>query len=60
MKQYAGRLHRSHADKKEVRIYDYVDINEPMLKRMYEKRLRGYAALGYQVQEEKETLGLFG
>ena len=60
LKQYAGRLHRSHADKKEVRIYDYVDINEPMLKRMYEKRLRGYAALGYQVQEEKETLGLFG
>ena len=45
--QYAGRLHRLYAGKKEVRIYDYVDRNVPMLMRMYEKRLRGYRAMGY-------------
>ncbi|HOP80636.1 MAG TPA: restriction endonuclease subunit R, partial [Armatimonadota bacterium] len=45
--QYAGRLHRLHAGKNEVRIYDYADPNVPMLARMYEKRLRGYRAIGY-------------
>ena len=45
--QYAGRLHRLHPAKREVRIYDYVDIRVPMLVRMFEKRLRGYRSLGY-------------
>ena len=48
--QYAGRLHRSYESKREVRIYDYVDVHIPMLERMYHKRLRGYAELGYQVK----------
>lgn len=48
--QYAGRLHRSFTGKREVRIYDYVDIHVKMLERMYHKRLRGYAELGYQVK----------
>ena len=48
--QYAGRLHRSYAGKQEVRIYDYVDLHVPVLERMYHKRLRGYAELGYQVK----------
>ena len=48
--QYAGRLHRSYEGKREVRIYDYVDVHIPMLERMYHKRLRGYAELGYQVK----------
>lgn len=47
--QYAGRLHRLYAGKKEVRIYDYVDQNVPMLMRMYEKRLRGYRAMEYSL-----------
>lgn len=47
--QYAGRLHRSYEGKQEVRILDYVDIHVPVLERMYRKRLRGYAELGYQV-----------
>lgn len=46
--QYAGRLHRIYAGKKEVRVYDYVDRNVPMLMRMYEKRLKGYRAMGYK------------
>ncbi len=45
--QYTGRLHRLHAAKKEVRIFDYVDREVPMLLRMFEKRLRGYRAIGY-------------
>jgi superfamily II DNA or RNA helicase len=45
--QYAGRLHRPHPAKKEVRIFDYVDRGVPMLERMFERRLRGYRALGY-------------
>ena len=45
--QYAGRLHRLHPGKTEVRIYDYVDRAVPMLARMSEKRVRGYRAIGY-------------
>jgi superfamily II DNA or RNA helicase len=45
--QYTGRLHRLHPGKTEVRIYDYIDRQVPMLLRMFEKRLRGYRAIGY-------------
>ncbi len=45
--QYAGRLQRPHPAKSEVRIFDYVDRGVPMLERMFEKRLRGYRAIGY-------------
>ena len=41
------RLRRLHPAKSEARIYDYVDVNVPMLARMFEKRLRGYRSLGY-------------
>ena len=45
--QYTGRLHRLHPAKNEVRIFDYVDREIPMLLRMFEKRLRGYRGIGY-------------
>lgn len=45
--QYAGRLHRLHSCKQEVRIYDYADLNVPMLARMHDRRLKGYRAIGY-------------
>ena len=48
--QYAGRLHRNYEGKNEVRIYDYVDVYVPMLERMYHKRVKGYAELGYQIK----------
>lgn len=48
--QYAGRLHRNYEGKREVCIFDYVDIHIPTLERMYHKRLKGYAELGYQVK----------
>lgn len=49
MVQYAGRLHRFHRSKFEVCIYDYVDARVPMLARMFDKRLRAYRAMGYQI-----------
>ncbi len=48
MVQYAGRLHRLHPGKTEIRIYDYVDVNMPILLRMYKRRLKAYKALGYE------------
>lgn len=47
--QYAGRLHRLYDGKNEVIIYDYADLNIPMLSRMYERRLKGYKSIGYDV-----------
>lgn len=53
--QYAGRLHRKCEGKTEVRIYDYVDIFVDVLERMYFKRLKGYAELGYRVKDFAEN-----
>ena len=47
--QYAGRLHRLYDGKREVRIYDYADLNVPMLARMFDRRCRGYEAVGYTI-----------
>ena len=48
--QYSGRLHREYPGKKEVQIYDYIDIRVPMCDVMYKRRLRGYASVGYQIK----------
>lgn len=47
--QYAGRLHRAHPSKQDILIYDYVDAEVPVLRRMFNKRLRAYRALGYEL-----------
>ena len=47
--QYVGRLHRLHEGKREVRVYDYADLNVSMLSRMFDKRCRGYETLGYTI-----------
>jgi superfamily II DNA or RNA helicase len=52
--QYAGRLHRLYAAKREVVVYDYVDENEPMLARMASKREVGYRNLGYHTASASE------
>ena len=49
--QYTGRLHRKHKDKTDVRIYDYVDQNIPVLNVMYQKRLKTYKMMDYKVQD---------
>jgi superfamily II DNA or RNA helicase len=48
--QYVGRLHRLHDRKQEVRVYDYADLNVPMLARMFDRRCRGYEGIGYRIQ----------
>ena len=60
LQQYVGRLHRLHDNKRVVRVYDYVDAEVPMLARMYERRLKGYSAIGYRVQEVYEQPRLTG
>ncbi|NGY06984.1 TOTE conflict system archaeo-eukaryotic primase domain-containing protein [Solimonas terrae] len=49
LQQYAGRLHREHSDKVNVRIIDFVDVGHPALLRMWGKRQRGYRAMGYRI-----------
>jgi superfamily II DNA or RNA helicase len=56
VQQYAGRLHRIVEGKDEVQVYDYVDVYEPMLETMYQRRLKGYAAIGYNAKGETEPL----
>jgi superfamily II DNA or RNA helicase len=55
LQQYVGRLHRVHDGKKIVRVYDYVDAQVPMLARMYERRLKGYRAIGYEPEAEDDN-----
>jgi hypothetical protein len=50
LQQYVGRLHPIHSGKKIVRVFDYVDAQVPMLARMYEKRIKGYRAIGYEIE----------
>jgi len=50
LQQYVGRLHRIHDGKKVVRVFDYVDSQVPMLGRMYDKRVKGYRAIGYEIE----------
>ncbi|MEO6277513.1 TOTE conflict system archaeo-eukaryotic primase domain-containing protein [Roseateles sp.] len=52
LQQYAGRLHREHASKADVRIIDFVDTGHPALLRMWDKRQRGYRAMGYRMGVE--------
>ena len=56
LQQYAGRLHREHAEKQDVRIYDYVESDQPQLARMWNKRQRGYRAMGYEVVEHPASV----
>lgn len=51
LQQYAGRLHREHVSKTDVRIIDFVDKGHPALLRMWDKRQRGYRAMGYRIKE---------
>jgi superfamily II DNA or RNA helicase len=56
LQQYAGRLHRLYDGKKEVQVYDYVDVHVAMLEKMYQKRLRGYASIGYKAKGTPQPL----
>jgi superfamily II DNA or RNA helicase len=58
LQQYAGRLHRDHVGKSSVRIIDFVDGDHPTLLRMWDKRRRGYRAMGYRIEEASDSKGL--
>lgn len=52
LEQYVGRLHRKNCNKKDVLVYDYIDINVKTFENMYHERLRGYKRLGYTINDE--------
>ncbi len=56
--QYAGRLHRPHPAKFDVRIYDYVDVNVPVLRRMFAKRAKTYRAMSYTINSDAPPVDL--
>ena len=56
--QYAGRLHRAHAAKRDIRIYDHVDDGVPVFRRVYAKRLRTYKEMGYVCDDSAQELSL--
>ena len=56
LQQYAGRLHREYAMKSNVRIFDYIDSDHTTLLKMWEKRQRGYRAMGYHITEIEPPL----
>jgi len=49
LQQYVGRLHRLHVNKKEVRVYDYADVQVAMLARITKKKTVRLCALGYTI-----------
>jgi superfamily II DNA or RNA helicase len=58
LQQYAGRLHRTHADKADVRVIDFVDAGNVALMRMWDKRQAGYKAMGYRMADSLATMDL--
>jgi superfamily II DNA or RNA helicase len=60
LQQYAGRLHRQQSGKTSVRIIDWLDLGHPVPQRMWERRLRGYRAMGYELTSTKQPLSSGG
>jgi len=60
LQQYAGRLHREHASKADVRIIDFIDTGHPALLRMWSKRQAGYKAMGYRLADSSSSMELLG
>ena len=58
LQQYVGRIHRLHDDKTKVKVFDYVDHKEPMLKAMFDKRIIGYKSMGYRILKKIRILKL--
>lgn len=51
LEQYVGRLNRDYEGKKDVLVYDYIDVHIPKFNNMYLKRLRTYKKIGFRVLE---------
>jgi len=53
--QYAGRIQREWNNKTVIQVYDFID-DFPTLQRMWKKREKGYKALGYKFNEQKNLV----
>ncbi len=51
--QYVGRVQRAAPEKSQAYVYDYIDFNIPMLKRMYFQRQRAYRFLLLQLKHDR-------
>ena len=54
--QYVGRILRPTPGKTRVIVHDYVDVEVPVLARMYNERVRGYASLGFHAPKSPRGL----
>ena len=52
VEQYTGRLNRSYEGKSKVTVIDYVDHHIEMFANMYNKRLRAYKRIGYELSQD--------
>jgi superfamily II DNA or RNA helicase len=57
--QYTGRLMRAHEGKTSVRVYDYADVEVPVLRAMHTRRLTAYKTLGF-TREQKTLTAIAG
>jgi len=55
--QYAGRLHRQWPGKRDVVIYDYLDVCSGLTVSMYRKRVQAYRSMGYQIHATAHSIG---
>jgi superfamily II DNA or RNA helicase len=49
VQQYVGRLHRRNSGKEDVRVYDYADLQVPVLAASHQRRMKSYKRMGYVV-----------
>ena len=52
--QYVGRALRSYPGKSSVEVYDYCDTQVLVLTKMYNRRLKTYKSLGFDIRDDKE------
>lgn len=53
LEQYVGRLSRPYPNKKDMLVYDYVDLHIPVFERQYNKRLATYKKIGFRVWKDQ-------
>ena len=54
-KQYAGRINRKYEGKESEIIYDYVDNNIDVTRKMYLKRLKAYKSCAYSLFDKSDS-----
>jgi hypothetical protein len=49
-------LHRFHTDKREIRIYDYLDEGNPLTAVMFRRRSGAYRQMGYRMVMDQDDI----